>query len=109
VCRDTGALIGYGVLRPAERGLIELVDLLGAGAGALDAAIALIVPAVRQLGFAAIGFRFLGDPRVIRVLHAHGFVRRGEPRSIVVAPGRGSALAALPAAAWYLTDLDEDT
>ncbi len=108
--RDTGALAGYGVLRPAERGLVELVDLLGAGDRELDAAIALIVPAAQRLGFAAIGFRFLGDPRVIRLLRAHGFVRRGEPRSIVVAPGRGSALAALPArAAWYLTDLDEDT
>jgi hypothetical protein len=109
VHRDTGALAAYGVLRPAERGLIELVDLLGADERELDAAIALIVPEARRLGFAAIGFRFLGDPRVIRVLRAHGFVRRGEPRSIVVAPGRGAALAALPAAAWYLTDLDEDT
>jgi hypothetical protein len=110
VRRDTGALAAYGVLRPAERGLIELVDLLGAGERELDAAIALIVAAARRLGYAAIGFRFLGDPRVIRVLRTHGFVRRGEPRSIVVAPGRGSALAALPAAAaWYLTDLDEDT
>lgn len=109
VRRDTGALAAYGVLRPAEHGLIELVDLLGAGARELDAAIALIVPAARRLGFAAIGFRFLGDPRVVRVLRAHGFVRRGEPRSIVVAPGRDPALAALPAAAWYLTDLDEDT
>jgi hypothetical protein len=110
VRRDTGALAAYGVLRPAERGLIELVDLLAAGERELDAAIALIVPAARQLGFAAIGFRFLGDPRVFRVLRAHGFVRRGEPRSIVVALGRGSVLAALPtSAAWYLTDLDEDT
>jgi hypothetical protein len=107
--RDTGALAAYGVLRPADHGLVELVDLLGAGAREIDAAIALIVPAARQLGFAAIGFRFLGDPRVIRVLRAHGFIRRGEPRSIVVAPGRDPALAALPAAAWYLTDLDEDT
>lgn len=109
VRRDTGALAAYGVLRPAERGLVELVDLLGAGDRELDAAIALIVPAARRLGFAAIGFRFLGHPRVIRVLRAHGFVRRGEPRSVVVAPGRGSALAALPTrTAWYLTDLDED-
>jgi hypothetical protein len=107
--RDTGALAAYGVLRPADHGLVELVDLLGAGARDIDAALALIVPAARQLGFAAIGFRFLGDPRVIRVLRAHGFVRRGEPRSIVVASGRGPALAALPAAAWHLTDLDEDT
>ncbi len=109
VRRDTGALAAYGVLRPAEHGLLELVDLLGAGDRELDAAIALIVPAARRLGFAAIGLRFLGDPRVIRVLRAHGFVRRGEPRSIVVAPGRGSVLAALPTrTAWYLTDLDED-
>lgn len=107
--RDTGALVAYGVLRPADHGLVELVDLLGAGARAIDMALALIVPAARQLGFAAIGFRFLGDPRVIRVLRAHGFVRRGEPRSIIVAAGRDPALAALPAAAWYLTDLDEDT
>jgi hypothetical protein len=110
VRRATGELAAYGVLRPAERGLIELIDLFGAGERELGAAIALIVPAVARLGFAAIGFRFLGDPRVIRLLHAHGFARRGEPRSIVVAHGRGSALAALPAsAAWYLTDLDEDT
>jgi hypothetical protein len=108
VRRDTGALVAYGVLRPAEHGLCELVDLLGAGAREIDAAIALIVPAARQLGFSAIGVRFLGDPRVVRVLRAHGFVRRGEPRSIVVAGGRGPALAALPTAAWYLTDLDED-
>ena len=109
VRRDTGALAAYGVLRPAEHGLIELVDLLGTGAREIDAAIALIVPAARRLGFVAIGFRFLGDPRVVRVLRAHGFVRRGEPRSIVVASGRDPALAALPAAAWYLTDLDEDS
>jgi hypothetical protein len=107
--RDTGALAGYGVLRPAQDGLIELVDLFGTGARDIGAALALIVPAVRQLGFAALGVRFLGDPRVVRVLRAHGFVRRGEPRSIVVAPGRDPALAALPAAAWHLTDLDEDT
>ena len=109
VHRDTGALAAYGVLRPADQGLIELVDLFGAGPRDIDTALALIVPAARQLGAAAIGFRFLGDPRVIRVLRAHGFIRRGEPRSIVVAPGRDPALAALPAAAWYLTDLDEDT
>lgn len=107
--RDTGALAAYGVLRPADHGLIDLVDLFGASARDIDMALALIVPAARQLGSAAIGFRFLGDPRVIRVLRAHGFVRRGEPRSIVVAPGRDRALAAQPAAAWYLTDLDEDT
>jgi hypothetical protein len=109
VDRATGALAAYGVLRPAEHGLIELVDLLGTGDRELGAAIALIVAAARRLGYAAIGFRFLGDPRVLRVLRAHGFVRRGEPRAIVVAPGRCTALAALPAAAWYLTDLDEDT
>jgi hypothetical protein len=109
VHRDTGALAAYGVLRPAEGGLIELVDLLAAGERELDAAIALIVAAAHRLGYAAIGFRFLGDPRVFRVLRRHGFLRRGEPRSIVVAPGRRAALAALPAAAWYLTDLDEDT
>ncbi|HEX3763975.1 MAG TPA: hypothetical protein VHW23_35010 [Kofleriaceae bacterium] len=108
--RDTGALAAYGVLRPAERGLVELVDLFGAGERELGAALALIVPAARQLGFAAIGFRFLGDPRVIRLLRTHGFARRGEPRSIVVAHGRDPAIAALTtAAAWYLTDLDEDT
>jgi hypothetical protein len=108
VRRDTGALAAYGVLRPAERGLIELVDLFGAGERELGAALALIVPAARRLGFAAIGFRFLGDPRVVRLLRAHGFARRGEPRAIVVAPGRDAALAALPISAWYLTDLDED-
>lgn len=108
VRRDTGALAAYGVLRPAEHGLVELVDLLGIGERAIDAALALIVPAARRLGFVAIGFRFLGDPRVVCVLRAHGFVRRGEPRAIVVASGRSPALAAQPAAAWYLTDLDED-
>lgn len=110
VRRETGALAAYGVLRPAERGLVELVDLFGAGERELGAALALIVPAARQLGFAAIGFRFLGDPRVIRLLRAHGFTRRGEPRSIVVARGHRPASAALTtSAAWYLTDLDEDT
>jgi hypothetical protein len=110
VRRDTGALAAYGVLRPAEHGLIELLDLFGAGERELGAALALIVPAARRFGFAAIGFRFLGDPRVIRVLRAHGFARRAEPRSIVVAGGRGAALARLyHSDAWYLTDLDEDT
>lgn len=110
VCRDTGELAAYGVFRSAEDGFIELLDLFGAGERELGALIALVIPAIAELGFAAIGFRFFGNPRVIRLLHAHGFARRGEPRSIVVASGRGAALTAMrDISSWYLTDLDEDT
>jgi hypothetical protein len=110
VCRSSGELVAYAVYRSAGDGFVELLDLFGAGEHEVGAMLAHTVPAAAALGFTAVGFRFLGDPRVIRLLHAHGFARRGEPRSIVVAGGRGPARAPMhDLGAWYLTDLDEDS
>jgi hypothetical protein len=108
--RRTGVLVGYAVIRAGDDGLAELLDLFAAGGCELGALLALIVPELTSLGYAAAGFRFLGNPRVVRLLQLHGFVRRDPPRSVMVVSGRGAlALRVRELESWYLTDLDEDS
>ena len=109
VSRRSDALRAYAVVRPGPAETVELVDLFGGGERDLDALLAMLVPAIGQLGFASISVRFLGNPHVIQLLHRHGFMTRGEPRSAVVCGGRSTAALRLREADdWYLTDLDDD-
>ena len=108
--RHTARLRGYAVLREGTDGLIEIADLFAAGWRGLSALIALLVRAAHELRAPAIAMRFLGDPRVPRLLASHGFSRRAETRAVVIAPGRLPLAGALAdPESWYLTDLDEDT
>ena len=109
VSRRTDHLRAYAVVRPGPHDSVELVDVFGHGERELDALLALLVPAIGRLGFAAIAVRFLGNPRVVQVLHGQGFVQRGEATSVVVCGGRSAAALRLRETDdWYLTGLDDD-
>lgn len=106
---DARKLRAYAVVKDAEDDCVDVVDFLGRSERDLDALFALLVRETGKLGRTALRCRFLGNERIVRLLARHGFVRRGEPRTIVVAEGRASELAALrDVGSWYLTDLDED-
>ncbi len=104
--RANGDLAAYAVLRDSktdDEDVIEIVDLFGASEREIDAMFACVVPAARRLGASSIGFRFLGNRAVVRLLAKHGFARRNEPRAVVVTGSLRDVDA------WFLTDLDEDT
>lgn len=105
---DTGALVGYAVLLPGDRGTVEILDLFAAGDHELDALLARLVPAAAALGATALSCWFLGDPRVVPRLAVHGFTPRGEPRAVVLAEGSEPRPRLRDPARWYLTSLDED-
>jgi hypothetical protein len=106
--RRTDALRAYAVIRDRGDGCADLVDLLG-GDGELDTLLALLLPALDRLDFTAASFRFLGPPRLARLLAWHGFAKRNGARSVVVAPGtRPLHVVMRDSESWYLTDLDED-
>jgi hypothetical protein len=103
-------LAAYVVVRPGDDGCPEIVDLFAVGERELAAMLARLVAAVEHFGFHALGCRFLGNPAVVDILHSQGFVRRGRPRSVVVAGGRTAVLTRISDLEfWHLTDLDEDT
>jgi hypothetical protein len=108
--RATRRLRAYAVLRGEDR-VAHLADLYGAGLTELDALLDLLLPALYDLGFASASFRFLGAPAVPALLARHGFARRSDLRMVALAIG--DRLAGEPAladpAAWFLTDLDEDS
>ena len=108
--RDDTQLRAYAVVRDTDDDCVEVVDFLGRRERDLDALFALLVREIGVIGRTALRCRFLGNERIVRLLARHGFVRRGEPRPVVVAWGRTSELASLrDVRRWYLTDLDEDT
>ncbi|MBA3456930.1 MAG: GNAT family N-acetyltransferase [Deltaproteobacteria bacterium] len=106
LARGNGELAAYAVLRSRttdDDPVVDIMDLFGAGERELDAMLASLIPAVRAMGPSSIGFRFLGNRGVVRLLAQHGFAKRSEPRAVVVT----GELRDLDS--WYLTDLDEDT
>lgn len=108
--RATGELRAYAVVR--EVGLIaELADLFGEDARELDALLAHLVPSLYELDFGSISFRCLGAPWIPELLARHGFSRRKETRMIALSLGDRMAHepAVVDPAAWFMTDLDEDS
>jgi hypothetical protein len=108
--RRTRRLRAYAVVR-VDTPVPELSDLYGAGLGELDALLRLLLPALSALGHGSVTLRFLGTPALPALLARHGFRLRPERRMVALA--LGDRLAGEPAvtdpAAWYLTDLDEDS
>jgi hypothetical protein len=106
--RRTDRLWAYAVVRGAGSSL-EIADLFGADLLELDVLLRCLLPALYDLGGATVAFRFLGTPRIGRMLAHHGFTCRPETRVVVLALGerRAPEPRLLDPTAWYLTDLDE--
>jgi hypothetical protein len=109
--RATGALRAYAIVRGRPGHLAEIADVFG-GLDALDALFALLVPALRRRGHTAASLRYLGDPRLVAVLGAHGFLPREVERIAVVHAAASCPLEPATVrdpASWYLTELDIDS
>lgn len=107
--RASGELRAYAVVR--EVGLVaELADLFGAPHD-LDPLLFHLAPALYELGFGSISFRVLGAPWIPELLARHGFARRKETRMVALSLGERMARdrAVVDPAAWFMTDLDEDS
>lgn len=100
--RDSEDIRAYAILRAGADGTIHIADLFGRDAREL---MKLLVQAGTAAGAQAIAFRFLGDPRVPRMLASLGFSRRPDTRAVIAAAG---CVPVPDVAQWYLTDLDED-
>jgi hypothetical protein len=109
--RRGGALRAYAIVGGPRGDLAQVYDLFGP-LDAIGDLLLLLVPALTAHGYTAASFRFLGDPRVPRLLvDEHHFALRDAQRAVIASAGAGCAID--PAivrdpAAWYLTDLDED-
>lgn len=79
----------------------------------LDPLLTLLAPMLRARGAASASFRYLGSPRVVALLHAHGFRPRDAKRRVCIDAGPALSdaerRAASTAAAWHLTEYDEDS
>lgn len=111
VDRRSDELRAYAVVGGTPGGMAGLLDAYG-DLDALGELFTLVMPALYWRGYSAVQFRFLGDPRVTRLLLAHNFSLRDQQRVVVVHEGQACPID--PAVlrdhnAWYLTDLDEDT
>jgi len=109
--RTTDRLRAYAVVRGRPGELAEVLDAFGP-LDALDDLLTLLSPALYRRRHTAISFRFLGDPRIAALLEAHHFSLRDAQRSVVLSAGASCAIdraTLFDPAAWYLTDLDEDT
>jgi hypothetical protein len=112
VDRETAALHAYAVVAGVPGQIAELADVFGESIAAIDDLFALLAPALYRRGHTAIGFRFLGDPRIVELLQAHHFSLRDADRTVIVHPGAGCPIPAATLSdhrRWYVTDLDEDT
>jgi hypothetical protein len=110
--RRTGALRAYAIIGGERGDLAHVHDVFGT-LDAISDLLTLLVPALTTRGHTALSIRFLGDPRVPRLLlDEHNFAKRDAQRSVIVSPGASCpidpAIVRDPEA-WYLTDLDEDT
>jgi hypothetical protein len=108
--RTDGALRAYALVEADEAsGAAHLRDLFG-HADDLGALVDLLLPALWLEGFASVSVRFMGAPRVARLLAARGFVVRDASRAVIVQLGdraptdRGIDVADR----WHLFDVDED-
>jgi hypothetical protein len=106
-----GDLRAYAIVGGTAGGMAELLDVYGP-LDAISDLFTLLMPALYARRYTAVGFRFLGDPRMTALLEAHHFSLRDHRRTVVVHEGTSCPID--PAvlrdrAAWYLTDLDEDT
>jgi hypothetical protein len=110
LAHGSGELRAYAVLRPGEHAGIDILDLFACDERELGALLAQLVVELGELGYASIAIRFLGNPRIAQLLGAHGFVRRTDTRTVMVAESRRAGSMRLRELDdWYLTDLDEDT
>ncbi len=112
VDRMSGELRGYAVVVGGADDLAELRDLFAVDLDHLGSLLTMLVPVLFRRGHTAVSFRFLGNPRVVELLAAHDFQLRDHDRAIVVARAPSCPVDAAvveAAAAWYITDLDEDT
>jgi hypothetical protein len=104
-------LVAYAIVRDAS-GTAQLADLFGPGMPELDWLLRKLLPELAARGFTAATMRFMGTPRLPELLASHGFARRKDTRTVVLALGdeiSGMAAADLrDPSAWYVTDLDED-
>ncbi|MDB4959786.1 MAG: hypothetical protein JWO36_7355 [Myxococcales bacterium] len=111
VDRVSEQLRAYAVVRAEPCGMAEIADAFG-NLAALDGLFARLVPELFHRGHTAIGFRFIGDPRIRALLAVHGFKPREVVRLAVVHASASCHIAPgtfCDPDAWYLTELDADT
>jgi hypothetical protein len=108
---ENGTLRGYAIVRVVGE-VAHVRDVFGMPEH-LDPLLAMLSATLRDAGVASVSLRYLGSPRIVRVLRAHGFRRRDASRHVFVTPGEALTGSARQHAAdpesWHLTDYDEDT
>ncbi len=105
------AVMAYALFELDASRTAHIRDVFG-HKSALEPLFALLLPALWWRGAVSASIRMLGAPYLAAVVGAHGFVPRPDQRTIVVQVGREheAVRARLEdAAAWHMTDLDEDT
>jgi hypothetical protein len=107
--RRGGELLAYAVVGGERGEMAHLLDLFGP-LDALHDLLTLLLPSLTLRGHTAASTRFLGDPRMARLLVEHRMSARDSDRKVIACLSPRCTDAALrDAATWYLTDLDEDT
>jgi hypothetical protein len=109
--RDDRMLLAYALLdRDASSDVVHVRDVFG-HPGAIGSLFDLLLPALRIEGARNVSVRFLGAPRVERILRERGFELREDARVVVVQVGASvaseRALFVAPEN-WHLFDVDED-
>src|SRR6185369_13060010 len=106
--RKTDELRAYAIVEGETGESAQVTDAFGLPE-ALDDLFAQLVPALYRRGHSAIGFRFVGDPKIVALLASHGFVPRERNHTAVVvasATGHVDHATVYDPASWYLTELD---
>ena len=105
-----GTLRAYAVLQfePAT-GAAHVRDLFGHHDD-LGKLVDALIPLAYRAGASSLSVRFLGAPKVERLLIEHGFALREGDRAVVVDRGSlaGDAPLVRDASRWHLFDVDED-
>jgi hypothetical protein len=110
VSRATGELSGYAVIA-REGGIAHVRDLF-ARHESIEPLLRLLCGKLARQGMESVSVRLCGAPWLVAGLTALGFRERDDRRSIIVDAGSSLDAAASDlvrqAAAWHLTDADED-
>ncbi len=107
--RASGDLRAYAFLQQVD-GVAHVRDLFG-HLDDLGALLDLLVPRLYAQHATSVSIRYLGAPRVVSILAAHGFQARETERTVAlrVSPTMADAAALIEdPEQWHLTDLDED-
>lgn len=109
--RADGSLRAYAVVQAEEASGAACVRDLFGHLDSLGALLDLLLPALWSRGANSVSVRFMGAPKVARLLLDRGFVVRGKGRTVVAQIGDRAREDHAPIAdadRWHLFDADED-